>query len=100
VTFLKESTVSKLNLRNDKLDNPITIEFANGQSTVATAAAQLNDSLSALILPDSSLIEDLISINPIVDAGYDVHMSRQGGSIIKDGRSVIPITRSGQKIYY
>ena len=53
--------------------------------------------MSALILPDSSLIEDLISINPIVDAGYDVHMTHRGGSIIKDGKRVIPISRSGQK---
>jgi len=43
------------------------------------------------------LIEDLISTNPIVDLGYDILLSKEGGSILNQGKEVVPITRDGLK---
>ena len=53
--------------------------------------------MNALVLPDRELIEDLISINPIVDQGYKVTFEPydRGGAISKDGIDLVPIRREG-----
>lgn len=76
---------------------PTTIEFGNGSSTTTSLAAQLNNTLKALVIPDSNLIEDLVSTNPIIDMGYDILLSKGGGWILDDTTKVIPILRDNQK---
>ena len=43
------------------------------------------------------MIDDLVSINPIVDLGYDILISSEGGWILKDDLKVMPINRSDSK---
>jgi len=65
----------------------------------STVTAHLNDTLEALVLPDRELIEDLISINPIVDLGYEVTFEPydSGGVISKDGVDLIRLHRRSSK---
>lgn len=95
--FLRLSTVTDLNLNRSKLNRQTTIEFASGETTTSNEAAHLNSVLEAIVLPDRSLVEDLISVCPLVDLGYDVLLTRGGGSIIKDGQEAMAIAREGNK---
>ena len=54
--------------------------------------------LEAIVCNDNQLTDDLVAIHPIVDAGYDIHLSSKGGVINKpsDGHS-FPILRDGLK---
>jgi len=84
--FLKESTCTYT-----------TIEFGNGSTTISSATAHLNSNLTALVVSDINLIEDLISINPIVDLGYNVILSQSGGWILANQEKVMPIIRNKSK---
>jgi len=68
--------------------------------------AQLNDSLKALVVKNGSLLDDLMSANTILDLGYKVFLSHDGGIItnhidnktmntIRDNKNSLPIIRSG-----
>jgi len=97
-TFLRESTVSKLDLPViDSTNDSVTVIFGNNSSSTSSATALINESLSAYILPDEDLIEDLISINPILDIGYNIQLFKDKGWVKKGDRNVLPITRSGPK---
>jgi len=97
-TFLKESTESKLGLPViDSTNDSVTVIFGNNSSSTSSATALINESLSAHILPDEDLIEDLISINPILDIGYNIRLFKDKGWVKKGDRNVLPITRSGPK---
>ena len=75
------------------------MQFGNGVSVASTVTAHLNDTLDALVLPDRKLIEDLISINPIVDKGYKISFEPydSGGTISKDGVDLVRIHRKDSK---
>jgi hypothetical protein len=73
---------------------PTTVQFGNGGLYIATMTAQLNDSLKAIVVEDATLIDDLMSINPILDLDYDVLFSKNGGSIMKNNIPVLSILRS------
>ena len=94
--FLRESTVTHLSLNKESIPH-VEILFGNGSTSISDEAARLNSSLSAIILPDKSLVEDLISTNPIVELGYEVLLTSGGGSILKNGEEVMPITRNRSK---
>ena len=96
--FLKESTCHKLNLPLSYNSNTTTIEFGNGTTTTSIATAHLNENLSALIVSDINLVEDLISINPIMDLGYHIVLSKTGGWILTNEKQrVLPIARHDSK---
>ena len=54
----------------------------------------MNDTLKAVVVEDSTLLDDLMSINPILDLDYDVLFTKVGGMIMKDNIPMLPITRS------
>jgi len=86
-TFLRPSTCAKLNIPvTDKLEdnNSVTIMYGNGSTYLSRITAQLNQSIKAIVVDDSSLIDDLMSVNPILDLGYDVLLSSKGGTIMKN----------------
>jgi hypothetical protein len=37
--------------------------------------------LEAIVCNDNQLTDDLVAIHPIVDSGYDIHLSSEGGII-------------------
>jgi len=74
-----------------------TIIFGNGEETTSNTKAHIGE-LEAIVCNDNQLTDDLVAIHPIVDAGYDIHLSSKGGIINKpsDGHS-FPILRDGLK---
>ena len=74
-----------------------TIIFGNGEETTSNTKAHIGE-LEAIVCNDNQLTDDLVAIHPIVDAGYDIHLSSKGGVINKpsDGHS-FPILRDGLK---
>jgi hypothetical protein len=54
--------------------------------------------LEAIVCNDGQLTDDLIAIHPIVDAGFDIHLTSEGGVMNKNiGGESIPIVRRGRK---
>jgi hypothetical protein len=70
-----------------------TIICGNGEETTSNTKAHTGE-LEAILCNDNQLTDDLVAIHPIVDAGYDIHLSSKGGIINKpsDGHS-FPILR-------
>jgi hypothetical protein len=56
------------------------IIFGNGEETTSTTRAHIGD-LEAIVCNDNQLTDDLVAIHPIVDAGYDIHLSSKGGIV-------------------
>ncbi len=74
-----------------------TIIFGNGEETTSGTIAFLGN-LEAIVCNDDQLTDDLIAIHPIVDAGFDIHLTSEGGVMNKNiGGGSIPIVRSGRK---
>jgi len=74
------------------------VQFGNGSNISTSLAAQLNRSLTALVIPDTDLIQDLLSVTPILDLGYEISLSSQGGSINLNGEPIMPIIRNDKKL--
>jgi hypothetical protein len=74
-----------------------TIIFGNGEETTSNTKTHIGE-LEAIVCNDNQLTDDLVAIHPIVDAGYDIHLSSKGGIVNKpsDGHS-FPILRDGLK---
>ncbi len=74
-----------------------TIIFGNGEETTSNTKAHIGE-LEAIVCNDNQLTDDFIAIHPIVDAGYDIHLSSTGGIVNKpsNGHS-FPILRDGLK---
>jgi hypothetical protein len=74
-----------------------TIIFGNGEETTSNTKTHIGE-LEAIICNDNQLTDDLVAVHPIVDAGYDIHLSLKGGIVNKpsDGHS-FPILRDGLK---
>jgi hypothetical protein len=74
-----------------------TIIFGNGEETTSNTKAHIGE-LEAIVCNDNQLTDDLVAIHPIVDAGYDIHLSSKGGIVNKpsDGHS-FPILRDDLK---
>ena len=71
--------------------------FGNNSSVTTSLAARLNDSLSAIVVPDADLSEDLIAARPLLDLGYDVHLSSKGSYLSKEDKVILPILQQGNK---
>jgi len=71
------------------------IIFAYGGETTSKTKAHVGK-LEAIVFNDNQLTDDLVAIHPIVDAGYDIHLSSKGEIVNKpsDGHS-FPILRNG-----
>jgi len=74
-----------------------TIIFGNGEETTSNTKTHIGQ-LEAIVCNENQLTDDLVAIHPIVDAGYDIHLSSKGGIVNKpsDGHS-FPILRDGLK---
>ena len=57
--------------------------FGNGQSTDTDIRAKIG-SLEAIVCKDSDLAEDLISLNPLLDMGFQLTMERKEGTLLMD----------------
>jgi len=91
--FLKASTAKRLKLMHSvNAQEPTSVIFGNGSSVLTSLAAHLNSHLQALVIPDKHLINDLVGTTPILDLGYDIHLSNKG-SYITDDVKTIPIIR-------
>jgi hypothetical protein len=73
------------------------IIFGNGEERTSSTKAHIGD-LEAIVCNDNQLTDDLVAIHPIVDAGYDIHLSSTGEIVNKlsNGHS-FPILRDGVK---
>lgn len=96
--FFRQSTAKRLKLNTFANEHTTTVEFGNGNQIATSLAAHLNESLSALIIPDTDLVHDLLSVIPILDLGYDIKLTAQGGSIDKNEVPIMPIVRDDRKL--
>jgi len=99
VNYLRNSTaVKQLELQLENLSNNTTVVvFGNGSETPISSAAHLTPSIPAMVLPDNTLVEDLISPNPIVDLGYRIVLEKDEGWIERDNIRVITLRREQLK---
>jgi len=96
--FLRTSTSKRLKL--DPTDYITTdIIFGNGSSIATSLAAQLNSHLQAIIIPDEYLVADLIAAGPIINLGYDIHLSRDQSYISEGDTKIMPIVRENNNFY-
>jgi len=73
------------------------IIFGNGEETTSNKRAHIGD-LEAIVCNDNQLTNNLVAIHPIVDAGYDIHLSSTGGTVNKpSGGHSFPVLRNGMK---
>jgi hypothetical protein len=73
------------------------IIFGNGEETTSNKRAHIGD-LEAIVCNDNQLTTNLVAIHPIVDAGYDIHLSSTGGTVNKPiGGPSFPVLRDGMK---
>ena len=94
--FIRESTANNLDLQIDSYETN-TVIFGNGSEASTNLIAHINPKMPLIILPDDTLIEDLISCNPIVDLGYFIVLHQFGGWVEKNGVRVFKIEREGLK---
>ena len=73
--LLRESTVEANNLQVSTGD-PTKIILSNGQSTDTHETANIGE-IKALVCPDKDLTEDLVSINPLLDHGFNLPIWRR-----------------------
>ena len=74
-----------------------TVVFGNGQSSITNQLAQLGQ-FNAIVCNDNDLHEDLISVNPLLDAGYRLTMDANRGTLInQDTGSSILVLRDGAR---
>jgi hypothetical protein len=71
------------------------IIFGNGGETTSNTKAHISE-LEAIVCNENQLTDDLVAKHPILDAGYDIHLSSKGEIVNKpsDGHS-FPILRNG-----
>ena len=71
--------------------------FGNGQTTTTNRQTNLGG-LPAIVCEDRNLQEDLISVNPLLDAGYRLTMEGNHGTLTKDeAGSSISVVREGAR---
>ena len=94
--LLRESTVDAQGL--PKQATALTeIIFGNGHSTVANRKTRLGP-IEAIICPDNTLQEDLLSINPFIDIGFKLNLSHNEGTLYHDSTgATIHVKREGKK---
>ena len=98
VNYIRKSTaVNKLDLPLEYLPNTTVVVFGNGSEAPINSAAHLSPSIPTIVLPDETLVEDLISPNPIVDLGYRIVLEKDEGWIEKDNNRVITLRREQLK---
>jgi hypothetical protein len=98
VNYIRKSTaVNKLDLPLEYLPNTTVVVFGNGSEAPINSAAHLSPSIPAVVLPDETLVEDLISPNPIVDLGYRIVLEKDEGWIERDNERVITLRREQLK---
>ena len=74
-----------------------TVMFGNGQTTTTNRQTNLGG-LPAIVCEDRNLQEDLISVNPLLDAGYRLTMEGNHGTLTKDeAGSSISVVREGAR---
>ena len=94
--LLRQSTVEANNLQVSTGD-PTRIIFANGQSTDTHQTVNIGE-IEALVCPDKDLTEDLISINPLLDHGFNLTMERDEGMLHNPNTdAVIHVRREGKR---
>ena len=71
--------------------------FGNGQTTTTNRQTNLGG-LPAIVCEDRNLQEDLISVNPLLDAGYRLTMEGNHGTLTNDeAGSSISVVREGAR---
>ena len=94
--LLRQSTVEKYQLPISA-GPTTTVVFGNGQTSSTDQFTQLGQ-LKAIVCEDKDLHEDLISVNPLLDAGYELSMDANRGSLVNQERGTsIPVTRDGAR---
>ena len=94
--ILRQSTVNEHKL-NTSSGTPTDIIFGNGETTSSNTHARIGH-LDAIVCPDSCLSEDLVSVNPILDAGFTLTMERNEG-LLTNGETgaSIKVRREGKR---
>ena len=77
--ILRESTVSESNLPVSR-GQETTIIFGNGETAQSNERAKIG-TLEALVCQDRDLNEDLVSINPLLDIGFNLTMGPSSGTL-------------------
>ena len=76
-TIIRESTATSLNYETQSA-RPMEIVFGNGSTAVSQTEARIGR-YPALVCNDEDLAEDLVSINPFLDSGFNLILRRSGG---------------------
>ena len=84
----------KLNLMSG---TPTDIMFGNGETTTSNLQARIGQ-FHAIVCPDSSLSEDLVSVNPLLDAGFTLTMEQTEGVLTNEKTGTnIKVRREGKR---
>ena len=76
---------------------PIAVVFGNGQSSIARDHATVGQ-LPAIVCDDRDLKEDLISVNPLLDAGFKLTMEADFGILVNEStQQTIHVRREGPR---
>ncbi len=66
------------------------IIFGNGAESTSASRTNLGD-MYVIVCNDNQLTDNLVAIHPIVDAGYSIHFSSDGGIVDKPNKHKLSI---------
>ena len=77
--------------------HPTQVIFGNGQTTATDIRAKIGN-LEAIVCKDSDLTEDLISLNPLLDMGFQLTMESKEGTLHNPAMdATIHVRRTGPR---